>query len=401
MNRNTLYVRVLLILVALVILLTFLNRDSHQSAEGSWVPSSYNPIGAGCQALYVTLEDLHWPVARWREPLSRLESYGRGNTLLITRSRVGSRLSFSDDEISILSRWVARGNRLILLGALDRWDDTRQLLRELGFNLRPQAHGEVADLFHPLETLKEQPLTLASTTGQSNLRIPSTPPLPPPYPAGTRVLYELGGQPYLIESPFGSGQVICGSTALMLDNETLSQGENMAAILQLLAPGGRVPAHLLFEEGHHGYSSIFALANLLENPGLRFGAMLALLGLATFFGSSLIRFGAVIPVKRTSGRSTLEFLDSVADLYQRADLRNAQIAFLYRETRSKVLARLNLPDSATPDQISIQLEKAFPKLPQWKKLAQRFESKDYVGGLPPSGWLRLARELIEVKISLA
>ena len=120
----------------------------------------------------------------------------------------------------------------------------------------------------------------------------------------------------------------------MLDNETLAQGRNIAAVTQFLAPGGKVPAHLYFEEGHHGYASIFALVNLLGNPGLRFGAMLALLGLATFFGSSLVRFGAVIPMKQSAGRSNLEFLDSVADLYQRADLRQRPDRVSLRETRS-------------------------------------------------------------------
>ena len=398
MNPNSLYVRVLLVLIALVILLTFLNRDSRRTSEGSWVPSSYNPVGAGNMALFTTLGDLRWPVERWREPLSRLSLYGTGNTLVITRSQVGRRLAFSEDEISILAAWVKNGNRLILLGALDHWDDTRQLLREFGFAIAPNAPSSVGGLLHPV-LAEERPLTLTSPAGDS-LTIPAASPLPS-VPTGTRVLYQNAGAPYLAEIPFGFGSIVCGSSALLLDNETLSKSGNLAEVLRLLAPSGKVPAHLFFEEGHHGYATIFALVNLLGSPALRFGAMLALLGLATFFGSSLVRFGAVIPMKQSAGRSNLEFLDSVADLYQRADLRNAQIAFLYRETRLGVLRRLNLPATATPEQISAQLGKAYPHLPRWKKLAHRFESKEHIGGLPPSGWFRLARELIEVKNALA
>jgi len=40
-------------------------------------------------------------------------------------------------------------------------------------------------------------------------------------------------------------------------------------------------------------------------------------------------------------------------------------------------------------------------LPKWKKLAQRFDSRDYMEGLPPSGWLRVARNLIEIKSAMA
>jgi len=39
-------------------------------------------------------------------------------------------------------------------------------------------------------------------------------------------------------------------------------------------------------------------------------------------------------------------------------------------------------------------------LPKWKKLAQRFDSRDYLLGLPPSGWLRLARDLIAIKSAM-
>ena len=35
------------------------------------------------------------------------------------------------------------------------------------------------------------------------------------------------------------------------------------------------------------------------------------------------------------------------------------------------------------------------------QFAQRFDSHDYVAGLPPGGWLRVARELIQIKTALA
>src|SRR5476651_1871528 len=98
MNRNAIYIRVLLVIVAIVVLLAFLNRSPQHARQDTWLPSSFNPVGAGTMALFETLEDMNWPVERWREPLSRLSEYGNGNTLIITRSRVGGRVSFSEQE---------------------------------------------------------------------------------------------------------------------------------------------------------------------------------------------------------------------------------------------------------------------------------------------------------------
>jgi hypothetical protein len=399
-NRNAVYIRVLLVLIALVVLLTFLNRTPHRSSGDAWLPSSFNPSGAGHMAFYETLEDLHWPVERWRVPLSRLSEYGTGNTLVITRSLVATRVRFSDEEIGLVTNWVRKGNTLVLLGALTRWDDTRAWLRELGFVVPAGEPGNLTTSFlHPFETKAEEKISMPSPLG--TLVLPPSQPLPVIGPPDARTLAAQDGQPYLLTLPCGAGRIVCGASARLLDNSFLQQGDNLAIVLRLLAPDGQVPRHLFFEESHHGFTAIFALLRLLEHPGVRFAGMLALLGVLTFLGSSLVRFGPIVPLHPAAGRSTLEFVDSIADLYQRADLRNAMIDSLFRETHQRVLHRLNLPPAAPHELISTRLQQAYPKLPRWKKLAQRFDSTEHIGGLPPSGWMRLARELIEIKSAMA
>jgi hypothetical protein len=405
MNRNGTYVRVLLVLIALVVLLAFFNRSPRNNGSDTWLPSSFNAVGAGHMAFYQTLADLNWPVERWREPLSRLTTYGTGNTLIITRSRVGARVSFSEQEIGLLADWVKSGNRLILLGALGGWDDTREMLRRFGFVVPDnQDSNFVSEFFHPAEA-KEGDQIAAVPPPQSGetgtLVLPRTPPLPESLPLQSRVLWEEQGRPYVVEVPYGAGRVICGASALVLDNVFLNKGDNLAIVLRMLAPGGQVPRHLFFEESHHGFSTIYAVVRLLDHPGVRFSGMLTLLALLALLGSSLLRFGPVIPLQRGGGRSTLEFVDSMADLYQRADLRNDMIDYLFRETHQRVLHRLNLPPTAPHELIGSRLAQAYPQLPRWKKLAQRFDSHDYVSGLPPSGWLRVARDLIQINLAMA
>jgi hypothetical protein len=406
MNRNAVYVRVLLVLIALVVLLAFWNRAPRRSSSDSWLPSSFNPVGAGTMAFYQTLHDLNWPVERWREPLGRLSDYGTGNVLIITRSPAGARATFSGQEIALLDKWIAKGNTLILLGALGEWDDTREMLRHFGFVMGSnKGENPFSILLHPLEPSADRALSLPATAGSNQagtLVMPPTMPLPPGLPPGSRILRQDDvGQPYLVEFPDGAGNIVCGASAYLLDNRFLPRGNNLAIVLGLLAPDGKVPRHIFFEESHHGFSTIFALARLLEHPGVRFAGMLAVLGLLAFVSGALIRFGPVVPWRRVSGRSTLEFVDSIADLYRRADLRNDTIRYLFHETHQRVLERLNLPPTADHGVIGARLKEAYPQLPTWKKLAQRFDSTDYVNGLPPSGWMRVACDLIEIKSAMA
>jgi Domain of unknown function (DUF4350) len=402
-NRNVVYIRVLLVILAVVVLLAFANRRPQHTSHDTWLPSSFNPVGAGNMALFQTLEDLHWPVERWREPLSRLSGYGTGNVLVITRSRQGMRVSFSDQEIDLLDDWVKKGNTILLLGALDEWDDTRAMMRQIGFVV-PDKMASASALLQPFERETQQTEAapaLAETNQTGTMILPESIPLPLSLPLKAKILREADGQPVLVDIPRGAGHVICGASDRWLSNSFMSQGDNLAIFLQLLIMNGQTPTHLFFEESHHGFSAAYALARLLDHPGVRFAGMLALLGALAFLATSLVRFGPVIPLHREAGRSTLEFVDSIADLYLRADLRNDTMKYLFTETHQRVLQRLNLPPTASHEVIASRLQQANPHLPKWKKLAQRFDSRDYMDGLPPTGWLRVAKDLIEIKSAMA
>jgi hypothetical protein len=299
---------------------------------------------------------------------------------------------------------VKKGNTLLLLGALGEWDDTRMFLRQIGFTVADKTVS-VSDFLQPFERETEQPIEAqpaigANQTGTMVLP-PRSAPLPPASPAGARILWQHEGEPYLVDVPRGAGHVICGASDQLLSNSFLVKGDNLTIVLQLLTPGGQPPHHLFFEESHHGFSAVYAMVRLLGHPGVRFAGMLALLGALAFLGTSLVRFGPVIPLHRETGRSTLEFVDSIADLYLRADQRNDTIKYLFVETHQRVLHRLNLPPTASHELIASRLQQAHPHLPKWKKLAQRFDSREYTDGLPPSGWLRVAKDLIEIKSAMA
>ncbi len=402
-KQNVVYIRVLMVVLSIVILLAFINRSPQRTQHDSWLPSSFNPVGEGNMALYETLADLKWPVDRWREPLSRLSTYGTDNVLVVTRSKIGANAMFSDQELTLLDEWVRKGNTLLLLGALDDWADTRSFMMRLGV-VPPEKNDSVTDFLRSFQTEDKREIRLdpgPGTIGAGTMILPPTAPLPIILPPDAKVLWQADNQPYLVRVYEGEGRIVLGASARLLSNTYLTQGDNLDIVLRLLTPHGEMPHHIFFEESHHGFSAIYAIARLLNNTGVRFAAMLTLLGVLAFFGTSLVRFGPIIPLQRDTGRSTLEFVDSIADLYLRADQRDDTIRYLFTETHQQLLHRLNLPPTASHAIVAARLEKAHPRLPKWKKLAQRFDSHDYVEGLPPGGWLRVAKDLIEIKSATA
>lgn len=400
MSRNSVYVRVVLVVMVLAILLSFMGRNTQAPPRDAWVPSSFNAVGAGSRAFFQTLDDLHWPVERWREPLSRLTARGTGNEIIITRSAIDYRVPFTPEEGELLANWVASGNTLVLFGSLSKWEDTRDLLSKFG--ITAPVPPEDSTLFDSFRIGPERKIEAQPSAGQNGrLVLPERSSLVMNFPASARVLWAADGAPVVVEMTHGKGRLVCVASDKLLGNAYLSQGDNLAIVTGLLAPGGHAPTGLFFEERHHGYSPAFAVAQLAHHPGVRLAALLAVLGALTFLGSAFVRFGPVLPLEPTTGRSSLDFVDSIAALYHRADLRNDMMGFLFDDTRLHVIHRLHLPDTATHEIIAARLKQAFPALPGWKKLAQRFDSPDYVAGLPPGGWLRVARELIEIKTAVA
>ncbi len=399
MSRNAVYIRVLLVVMVVAVLVSFLGRNSNPAPRDAWVPSSYNSSGAGSLAFYETLSDLHWPVDRFRDPLSRLLTQGTGNTLLIARSGVDWRVAFTPQEAGLLAHWVAAGNKLVLMGPLAKWDDTRLLLAAFGIDAPRPDSAPLFDGFRlgPERKIEARP----AAGGQGRLILPEGSALPAKLPAQAQVLWSSGSEPEVVGLPYGRGRLVWMASDEVLGNHYLSQGDNLAVALQLLAPDGRAPRHLFFEERHHGFAPSFAVARLFGHPGVRLAGLLALLGALTFLGSTLVRFGPVLPLERQPGRSSLEFVDSIAELYHRSDLGNETMRFLFEETHRHLLQRLSLPDAVPHEVIASRLKQAHPELPSWKKLAHRFESQDYVAGLPPTGWLRVARELIQIKNAVA
>jgi hypothetical protein len=93
-------------------------------------------------------------------------------------------------------------------------------------------------------------------------------------------------------------------------------------------------------------------------------------------------------------------VQSIALLYYKSRLRDDVLKQLYADTKQLVCKKLHLPETAPGLLIHSRLSEACPTAPSWKKLVARFEPSEYSPGLPPTGWIRVAQQLITIQLLL-
>ncbi|HSI86791.1 MAG: DUF4350 domain-containing protein [Candidatus Methylacidiphilales bacterium] len=411
MKSDTIYIRALLTIVGVVAVLAFLFGRPSNPDRDLWLPSTFNPEPRGTKAIFVTLSEMGWPVARWQQSYADLSQTGTGNVMVFSRSGYGQREPFVANELNKLFAWIKEGNHFVVLGPISRYEDGAAILARSGYPL-PQGFKP------PTEGLFERGALLLQRDKRGSFDV--LPPEGSPFfgkikrlilergdllhkpPATGTVLFAtpVANEPAVVRMPVGAGTVTFVSSPSVMDNGMLREADNLRFVLDVLRPEGpnKMPPHIWFEETHHGYRITYRASELLDLPGLRLAGLQILLGIMIFISSQMVRFGLIVPLPREQVRATMEFVSSMAKLYRRADLRDEVMHVLYEDTLQRVLKKLNMPENSSHDEISRLLGDAFPQLPRWKKIAQQFDNKGiYVEGLAPSGWMKVARELIAIK----
>ena len=165
--------------------------------------------------------------------------------------------------------------------------------------------------------------------------------------------------PIVVSGKYGKGDIVAVSDASLPSNGELSNAQNLRLILALLLE--KRPDRILFDEYHHGHkmedtfwayfgSSIFALA-LLQT----------VVGSAIFFYSRRASYsGRFKSLTTAKGRSSLEYIDSMANIFQSCSAGSAALEpifnrFLARLSR-KTGAPLKMMADDLPDNVVVSAE---------------------------------------------
>jgi Domain of unknown function (DUF4350) len=136
----------------------------------------------------------------------------------------------------------------------------------------------------------------------------------------------------------GSGYIYLSAAAYPFTNAGLRHEANAALALNMLR---RVPAggRILFDEYHHGYFTPPSTTRLVFGSPWGWAAAYATLALALYLILSGRRFGRPVPLKEeVARRSSAEYVESMADLFQRGGKR-AYILGRYHAAFKRKLAK--------------------------------------------------------------
>jgi hypothetical protein len=328
-NRRDLYLLIGLLAVLVTFTVLGVRRDDDDALAG--VPTTHSSGDAGALALLRWLGELGYDAQRLEY---RPFELGEGDAALIVLSPSEP---YNRTEVDATLKWVEDGGTLIV--ADDRpalFGGGNALLRELDIRTAPYsdtARIERAPAAQP--ALDQPPVRDALVRADRVLEFES--------PDFARLL----GPPdatVLAGIKRGAGYVYVSSSALPFTNDGLRDEGNAALLLNLLRrvrPEGRV----LFDEYHHGFFTPPSLRTRVLGSAWGWALIGAVALTAAFVVLSGRRFGRPVPLREeTARRSSAEYVESMADLFQRGGKR----AFVLAHYRAALKRRLARPFGINP-----------------------------------------------------
>ena len=326
-------------------------------------PTITNTRSSGSRGVYEWVEALGYRPSAWRQRWEKLPA-DRPSVLLIIDPHVQEpfatltgrgggqdardRTRLSAQDAVSLKHWMASGpgHTAILLasrlpsgvtGGATGAGDQRTFGDALDLIIEAASPSMRSTEFAPLQPV-------ADTQGILSLHSDSGNRIKRELPDGLALFGDLAG-PLVLEIPMGKGRLIAVADGSLVSNDDLPLSENSVFLANLLAHYGQRGGDVLFDEYHHGDAVESGSASLWDSLGHPLQLMLAQLCL-TFAALALLlsgRFGPPVPLSRGAGRTSAEYVTSVANLYRRAEASGTALETLYRQFLRDVCGRLSLP----------------------------------------------------------
>lgn len=302
----------------------------------STVPSTYSSSAGGARAAYLLLFDLGYDVRRWEEPPAGLEGLEDKALLILADPNETP----SKGEQGLLLRFVQGGGQILFCGAaLSKFFP--QVVLPTRF-----AGARWAEFFPSLPSRYSR--------GADRIVLqPETYWLPESRDLSFQQVALYGGEstPVVVAWNVGKGQVLWWAGATPLTNAGIRQADNLSLFLNSVSSSlssntSENPRAIFWDEYFHGERGSFW--GYFQNTPVTWGGLqILLLAMALLFTFSR-RSGPIAIPAVVSRLSPLEFVNTMAGLYQRAGATPVAVGVTYRHLRLELAHRLGLP-AVTPD----------------------------------------------------
>ncbi|HVH85133.1 MAG TPA: DUF4350 domain-containing protein [Terriglobales bacterium] len=360
--------KILLVAFSVLIITLVIAAVVAPSGSGSsGYPSPYSADSGGAKAAYTLLSQAGYQVEHWRLPPAKLLERGPNSVLVIVEV---TQTAMPEDRQNI-RRYVQAGGRLVAIGQtssalLPRADIMPGLPHFAWQNYRALLPDSI--------TSNAPEITLAPGF-YWNRNDPAS-----------NVDFGDSQHGVVASYKYGKGDVIWWASADPLTNSGITQKSNLQLFLNSIGPA-QSRAVLWDDYFHEG--EVTLLESLLASP-LKWSLLqLGLLALAVVFTYSR-RCGPVRTLPRSSPMATLEFVETLGALYQRAGATELPVQVAYERFRHLLFRKLGISTSATPQQVSNRIEGRLGDLgPQCEQLLSQCESARYQGEIGQQESLRL------------
>jgi hypothetical protein len=316
---------VVLILVALIAINIYRRTGKSEPQAVGVRYTSYSTERRGARALYLLLGKLGYEPKRLRSP-----RFGgiRADGLAVILAP--DRLSISETETKQLLEWVKQGNTLLF--APGRFDE--RLTKSLGVKLhqRPARKASVPSVASTELTAGVEGVSVLSGDRILTKR--------------NDVVRHFGDRAGAVVAsiPEGEGTAIVVSDPYIMTNAGLPEAGNLDLLVNILLSHATDAKTVYFDEYHHGFKRRPSVLHLLRGTSLGWALLQVALAAILLMISRARRFGQPKPVLRESHRSSLEYVTSLAGIYQSARAPDQALASLYNRLTYSVRGR---PSSAS------------------------------------------------------
>ena len=345
MSRRNIVILLLLFTGTAAVWVTLMGTVSHRWALP--IASTYYSGQAGCKALYLELQELKLSVTRFEKPFSRLNR--EKGVLVIAHPE---RVPFTKREISFLKEWVQDGNRLILFQGMTKEaydasleerptknkteafeiDTMRKLLGSFGLSIKRFE----TSVRKNLDTHLRDPDLSVEINVSSRFRWKK--------PSAHWLWKEIAGDeagPIIVSRKFGKGEIVAISDASLPSNAELSQAQNLRLILALLIAK---PEKIIFDEYHHGHITQDTFWNYFGASIFALVMLQSIVGAAIFFYSKRASYaGRFKSLAISKGRSSLEYVDSMANIFQSCAAGSAALEPIFNRFLSQFSRNAGIP----------------------------------------------------------
>jgi hypothetical protein len=311
------------------------------------LPSTYSSAPGGALALYEWTRAMGYDARRLEY---RPFEVARDDAVLVMLSPSES---ISRAHARDILAWVERGGTLIFADdAPTVFSVSDELLDALQVRITVLTGTQIIGRAPALQPMFDQPPVREVLVRTSRTLTPQRDDYAP--------LFGAPGQILIAGIRIGSGYVYISATAHPFTNSGLRDPQNAALVLNMLRrapPGGRI----LFDEYHHGLvAPPLPTDGLLTTP-LGWAGVYVATATALFLLLGGRRFGRAVPLREEMARrSSAEYLESMAELYQRGGKRRYMVQHFYADFKRRLAHPYGINPQLEDREFVYQMARARP-----------------------------------------